>query len=74
MKIVTRPCFSHVRVKLGYTITSLAKAMNVHPGTVVCIETNKGKNGVRPDTAKKACEVLGMAFDDLFVIEDDMVP
>ncbi len=67
MIIKSRVTFKKARIKHGYSITALAKAMSVSPATVLYIE--QGKN-IHPRTAKKACEVLDAEFDDLFVIED----
>lgn len=67
MTIRAREDFSLTRVKAGYSITGLAKAMGVNPSVALMVE--RGKN-IRPATAKKACEVLRMKFEDLFTIGD----
>ena len=66
MHIKSQPTFPDIRVKQGYSVTALAKAMNVSPATVLGIE--KGRS-INPATAKKACETLRMTFDELFTIK-----
>lgn len=67
MKIKARETFMNIRIKHGFSITGLAKAMNVNPSVVYKMEH---EGGVRPATAQKACESLNEDFDTLFIIED----
>lgn len=67
MKIRARETFTDIRIRKGYSITGLAKAMKVNPSVVFNLE--KG-GGVRPATARKASEALNEDFDTLFIIED----
>ena len=67
MKIKSHAAFKAIRAEKGFSITGLAKAMQVSPSVVFNIE--HGKN-IRPATARKACEVLGVTFETLFSIED----
>lgn len=67
MTIRAREDFSLARVKAGYSITGLAKAMKVNPSVALMLERG---NNIRPATAKKACDALQMKFEDLFIIED----
>ena len=67
MKIKAREAFTDIRIRKGYSITGLAKAMNVNPSVVYKMEH---EGGVRPATAQKACESLNEDFDTLFIIED----
>ena len=64
--LVSIPSFMKIRMEQGYSLTSLAKAMGVSTATVLSIEHHKN---VHPATARKACKVLGLTFDDLFVIK-----
>ncbi len=64
--LVSKPSFMEIRMKQGYSLTSLAKAMGVSTATVLSIEHQKN---VHPATAWMACKVLGLTFDDLFVIK-----
>lgn len=65
MKIQARETFTDIRVRKGYSITGLAKAMEVNPSVVFHME--KG-NSVRPATAKKVCDALNESFDTLFIM------
>lgn len=67
MRIRSRENFTDIRIKKGYSLTGLAKAMKVNPSVVFNLE--KG-GGVRPATAQKASEALEEDFDTLFIIED----
>lgn len=67
MTIKTREDFSLTRIRKGFSITGLAKAMKVNPSVAFMME--KGHT-VRPATAKKACDALQMSFEDLFIIVD----
>lgn len=67
MKIKARETFTDIRVRKGYSITGLAKAMKANPSVVFKMERS---GGVRPATARKACEALNEDFDTLFIIED----
>lgn len=67
MKIKAREAFTNIRIKKGYSLTGLAKAMKVNPSVVYKMEQG---GGVRPVTAQKACEALNEDFDTLFIIED----
>lgn len=67
MKIKAKETFTDIRIKKGYSITGLAKAMKVNASVVFKME--KG-GGIRPSTAQKACEALNEDFDTLFIIED----
>lgn len=53
MKIRARETFTDIRIRKGYSITGLAKAMKVNASVVFNME--KGR-GVRPATARKASE------------------
>ncbi len=68
MKIRASKEFTAIRIKKGYSITSLALATKVNPSVIFRIE--KG-NVVRPSTAKKVCDVLGEPFNELFNIKED---
>ncbi len=67
MTIRAREDFSLTRIKKGFSITGLAKAMKVNPSVAFMVE--KG-HSIRPATAKKACDALRMKFEDLFIIEN----
>ena len=67
VQIKARTDFSEVRIKKGYSITGLAKAMKVNPSVVFHLEHG---NSVRPATAKKVCEALNEPFENLFIIEN----
>ena len=64
--LVSIQSFRKIRMKQGYSLTGLAKAMGVSPATVLAIERQKN---VHPSTASKACKALGLDLDDLFVIK-----
>ncbi len=66
-QVRAREDFPIIRIKRGYSLNELARRMGANPSVVYSIE--KGK-GVRPATAKKACDALQMSFEDLFIIED----
>lgn len=68
LKIKSKEAFADIRIRKGFTITSLAMQMEVNPSVVFRIE--KGKY-VRPTTAYKACVVLQEEFDTLFILEHD---
>ena len=68
MKIKARENFTDIRIRKGFSITGLAKAMKVNASVVFNME--KGRRGVRPATARKVCEALNEDFDTLFIIED----
>lgn len=51
----------------GFTGAGLAKAAGISQDYVVYIL--KCKRTIRPPTAKKICDVLGCAFDDVFEIK-----
>lgn len=59
------------RMKKGLSVRQLAKAAGVNPVTISKIEN--GISNPTPATAKKICDAVGMAFDDLFEVEDDFV-
>ena len=67
VQIKARTDFSEVRIKKGYSITGLAKAMRVNPSVVFRLERG---NGVRATTSKKVCEALNEPFENLFIIEN----
>ena len=67
MKIKSHAAFKAIRAEKGFSITGLAKAMQVSPSVVFNIEHGKS---IRPATARKACEVLGVTFETLFSSED----
>ena len=67
MTIRAKEDFTLTRIKKGFPITGLAKAMKVNPSVTFRVE--KGRS-IRPATAKKACVALQMSFEDLFIIED----
>lgn len=67
MKIKAREAFTDIRIKQGFSITGLAKTMNVNPSVVYKMEQG---GGIRPSTAQKVCEALNKDFDTLFIIED----
>ncbi len=67
MKITSHDAFKAIRAEKGFSITGLARAMKVSPSVVFNIEHGKS---IRPATARKACEALGVAFETLFSIED----
>ena len=67
MTIRAKEDFNLTRIKKGFSITGLAKAMKVNPSVAFMVE--KGR-AIRPATAKKACDALQMSFEDLFIIED----
>ena len=67
MIVKAQKTFALCRIKKGYSITELAKQMEVNPSVVFNME--HGKN-VRPATAQKACKALNDSFDSLFIIED----
>ncbi len=67
LKITSHAAFKAIRAEKGFSITGLARAMQVSPSVVFNIE--HGKN-IRPATARKACEALGVTFDMLFTIAD----
>lgn len=67
MTIRAREDFNLTRIKKGFSITGLAKAMKVNPSVAFMVE--KG-HSIRPATAKKACDALQLSFEDLFIIED----
>lgn len=67
MKIKAREAFTDIRIKQGFSITGLAKTMNVNPSVVYKMEQG---GGIRPATAQKVCEALNKDFDILFIIED----
>ncbi len=66
-QVRAREDFPIIRIKHGYSINELARRMEVNPSVVYSIEK---RNGVRPATAKKACDALQLNFEDLFIIED----
>jgi DNA-binding XRE family transcriptional regulator len=68
LKIKAKGAFMTLRIRKGFTITSLAMQMKVNPSVVFRIE--KG-NYVRPTTAYKACIILEEEFDTLFIIENE---
>lgn len=67
MKIKARETFTDIRIKHGFSITGLAKTMNVNPSVVYKMEQG---GGIRPATAQKTCEALNEDFDTLFIIEN----
>lgn len=67
MKIKARETFTDIRIRKGYSITGLAKAMKTNASVVFNLE--KG-GGIRPATARKASEALNEDFDTLFIIRD----
>lgn len=67
MKIKAKEGFAAMRIKKGFSINGLAKAMGVNASVAHCME--KGRS-VHPSTAKKACTALGETFETLFVIEE----
>ncbi len=67
MRIIAKETFGRTRIIKGYSIQRLARTMGVNPSVVFNIEKRKP---VRPETAKKTCEVLGLEFDQLFTVEE----
>lgn len=59
--------FCLTRIKKGFSITGLAKAMKVNPSVAFMVERGRS---VRPATAKKVCDAMRLNFEDLFIIED----
>ncbi len=66
-QVRAREDFPIIRIKHGYSINELARRMEVNPSVVYSLEK---RYGVRPATAKKACDALQLNFEDLFIIED----
>lgn len=67
MKIKAKESFKKIRTVKGFSITGLAKAMQVSSSVVFNMEAGRS---VRPATAKKACKVLEEGFETLFIIND----
>ena len=67
MKIKARNAFQRIRIQKGFSITALARVMDVSSSVVFNIEQYKN---VRPVTANKACKALNETFETLFTIED----
>lgn len=67
MKIVIKDNFTEIRIRKGYSVTELAKLMQVNPSVVFRMEQRKP---IRPATAKKASVALNEAFETLFTIEN----
>lgn len=67
MKIKARDSFQRIRIQKGFSITALARVMDVSSSVVFNIEQYKN---VRPATANKACKALNETFETLFNIED----
>lgn len=67
MKIKAREEFPAIRIKKGFSINGLARAMGVNASVVFGME--KGSS-VYPSTSKKACTALGEPFETLFIIEE----
>lgn len=65
MWIKSKVNFTDIRIRQGYSVSSLARAMQVSPATVIGIEKQRN---VHPATAQKACKALNLSFDELFTI------
>ena len=60
--------FAQYRLKKGYTLQELSKAVGVHHTTISRLENHE--TTVRPRVAQKIAEILEAEFDDLFVIAE----
>lgn len=58
-----------MRMKQGLTLRQLGAMADLSASSIAAIE--KGVSLPRPGTAKRLCDALGVAFEDLFSIESD---
>lgn len=58
-----------IRIRQGLSVNSLAKKAGLSPAAVSKIERGVSRS-IRPLSAQKLCNALGMPFDDLFTIEE----
>ena len=68
IKIKARESFRKSRILAGESQNSLAKHANTTAGTISRVENRK--SSITPKIAKKVVEVLGIGFDEIFVIEE----
>lgn len=64
MKIYAKPTFKEARLRMGFSVVSFADKMNISKQAVSGLESRK--NGIRPEKAKEALEVLKVDFDEVF--------
>lgn len=60
--------FSRIRVVSGLSLRKMSEKAGISVSAISKIERGVIQ-AVRPDTAKKICAALDMAFDELFTIE-----
>lgn len=63
--IKAKSSFMEARLKAGFSMRGLAAAAGISYGAVFHIEHGKA---VMPKSARKLCEVLGVEFDEVFMI------
>ncbi|WP_082672865.1 helix-turn-helix transcriptional regulator [Luteimonas abyssi] len=58
-------------IREGYSKREFARKNGISEATL--IQISNGKQSPRPATAKKICDALGCKFDDIFLIEKEMI-
>ena len=64
--IKVKPELDNIRIKSGYSMTELAKRVEVSPQFISAIIN--GTYNPSPATAKKICDALQVEFDEIFDI------
>lgn len=68
MFIIAKNELREYRIKAGYSVEGLAKAMGINAATVSYIENKKRHPS--PAYAQKICQALQKSFDEIFEIID----
>lgn len=67
MKIYAKENLSITRIKAGFTLEMVGQAAGMTRQGVSQVE--RGKNGIMADKAAIICNLLGVGFDDVFIIK-----
>jgi DNA-binding XRE family transcriptional regulator len=62
------PDFINIRIKKGFTQRKLARETGLSSAFISHLEQEKRNIG--PESASKICSVLGVEFDDIFIIDN----
>lgn len=72
MKIYANGQFKIMRIKRGFTVVALAKAVGLTKQAIGQIE--RRANGVSPEKSVEILRVLGLDFDDVFeLVEREVI-
>jgi transcriptional regulator with XRE-family HTH domain len=62
-----------LRERRGHTITSLAGACGLSKQRLSQLETDPDQRGIRPTTAKRIADALGVTIDDITIDDVETV-